>query len=118
MNTFKPSKRGYRPSIHIRLEADVWERLKLVAKEVGISQHEVIDQALRFAFDSMEDTKKNLVTLEHENGVWLARFEYDVNTKDYVKSLGFWWSPKLHSWYTEKAEIAAKIDPTIIVKGA
>ncbi len=45
-----------------------------------------------------------------ENGIWIARSSYAE--KDIVKAAGFRWNPTKKIWYTNKAEIAAKLsDP-------
>jgi len=40
---------------------------------------------------------------------WIAKFKFNVVTKDRVKEAGFKWDPKRKCWWTKDAETAAKI---------
>ncbi len=51
------------------------------------------------------------INVEKKGNEWLARFDFDYETKDFVKSLGFWFDASRKLWYTTDATVAAKLDP-------
>jgi SWI/SNF-related matrix-associated actin-dependent regulator 1 of chromatin subfamily A len=51
------------------------------------------------------------INIEKTGNEWVARFKYDVATKDFVKSLGFWFDGTRKVWYTTDPVVAAKLDP-------
>src|SRR5215203_180333 len=52
------------------------------------------------------------INVEKTGNEWIARFKFDVATKDFVKSLGFRFDGDRKLWYTVDATIAAKLDPS------
>jgi SWI/SNF-related matrix-associated actin-dependent regulator 1 of chromatin subfamily A len=51
------------------------------------------------------------INVEKKDNEWVAHFEFDYETKDFVKSLGFWFDGSRKVWYTTDATVAAKLDP-------
>jgi SNF2 family DNA or RNA helicase len=51
------------------------------------------------------------INVEKKGNEWLVRFDFDYETKDFVKSLGFWFDGSRKLWYTTDATVAAKLDP-------
>ncbi len=51
------------------------------------------------------------INIEKSGNEWIVRFKFDVATKDFVKSLGFWFDGTRKVWYTNDPVVAAKLDP-------
>lgn len=51
------------------------------------------------------------IDVEKKGNEWIVRFDFDYETKDFVKSLGFWFDGTRKLWYTTDATVAAKLDP-------
>jgi SWI/SNF-related matrix-associated actin-dependent regulator 1 of chromatin subfamily A len=51
------------------------------------------------------------INLIKEGDTWIAQFKFSHETKDFVKSLGFWFDGVRKVWYTKDPLIAAKLSP-------
>lgn len=51
------------------------------------------------------------INIEKNGNEWIVRFKFDLATKDFVKSLGFWFDGTRKVWYTNDPVVAAKLDP-------
>jgi hypothetical protein len=45
------------------------------------------------------------INVEKKGNEWLVRFDFDYETKDFVKSLGFWFDGSRKLWYTTDATV-------------
>jgi SWI/SNF-related matrix-associated actin-dependent regulator 1 of chromatin subfamily A len=51
------------------------------------------------------------ININKEGELWIVRFKFSHETKDFVKSLGFWFDGTKKVWYTSDPMVAAKLDP-------
>jgi hypothetical protein len=51
------------------------------------------------------------ININKEGDTWTVTFPFDFETKDFVKSLGFWFDGDRKVWYTKDPAVAAKLDP-------
>ena len=51
------------------------------------------------------------ISVAREGERWVARFPFSYETKDLVKGAGFRWDPNGKVWWTDRREIAERLDP-------
>jgi SWI/SNF-related matrix-associated actin-dependent regulator 1 of chromatin subfamily A len=51
------------------------------------------------------------INIVREGDTWTLQFKFSYETKDFVKSLGFWFDGDRKVWYTKDPLVAAKLSP-------